>query len=84
MALKSSVERAEQKVGGFATARKKIVIQYQGMDKEESDILDRIHKALSDRGILDAEICDVEVYSKPEEHSVFYVANGDIQGRIEL
>ena len=42
MALKSSVERAEQKVGGFATARKKIVIQYQGMDKEESDILDAI------------------------------------------
>ena len=47
MARKCSVERAEMKVGGFATAKKNITIQYRGQDKSEDTILANIKEELS-------------------------------------
>ena len=44
MARKCSVERAEMKAGGFATAKKNITIQYQGRERNEENLLALIMK----------------------------------------
>ncbi|MEE1100641.1 MAG: DUF6465 family protein [Agathobacter sp.] len=82
MARKCSVERAEMKVGGFATAKKNITIQYRGQDKSEDTILANIKEELSNRGINDADIDIIDIYIKPEEQKVFYVVNKNIEGSI--
>ena len=82
MARKCSVERAEQLVGGFASAKKNITIQYQGRERMESNILTLIQKDAREKGIADEEIELVDVYIKPEEQSIFYVINNTINGKI--
>lgn len=82
MALKSSVERASKMAGGFATAKKNVVIQYQGRERIEKSLLDQIRRDILRQGMKDEEIEEVNIYIKPEESSVFYVANKKIQGQI--
>ena len=82
MARKCSVERAEMKVGGFATAKKNITIQYRGQDKTEEAILANVKIELANRGINDSDIDTVDLYIKPEEGKVFYVVNKNIEGSI--
>lgn len=82
MALKSSVERAQQAVGGFAAAKKNIVIQYQGREREEQNLLNLIRRDIINKGVKDEEIEEVSIYIKPEESAVFYVVNKEIQGQI--
>ena len=82
MALKSSAERAEKMTGGFATAKKNIVIQYQGRERLEQNLLELVRREALRQGMKDEEIEEVNVYIKPEESSVFYVVNGEIQGQI--
>ena len=82
MARKSSAERAQQLVGGFATAKKKVVIQYKGMERKESEIMERIREDIEKKGVNDADITEVDVYIKPEDRSVYYVVNEDINGSV--
>ena len=82
MARKSSTERAQQLAGGFATAKKKVVIQYKGMERKESEIMERIREDIEKKGVSDADITEVDVYIKPEERSVYYVVNEDINGSV--
>lgn len=82
MALKSSVERAQKMAGGFATAKKNIVIQYQGRERLEQNLLDLIRRDILSQGMKDEEIEEVNIYIKPEESSVFYVVNRELQGKI--
>lgn len=82
MARKCSAERAEKQVGGFATAKKNITIQYQGIDHNEENILALIKEDLSKQGIADSDIDLVDIYIKPEEQKVFYVVNKNINGNI--
>lgn len=82
MARRCSVERANQKIGGFASAKKNVVIQYQGRERSEKNLLDLIYQNMIDRGINEDEIEDVDIYVKPEEQAVFYVVNKKIEGQI--
>lgn len=82
MARKDSMERAMEKVGGFATAKKNVVIQYQGRERNEEHILQQIKKDVLSKGISDDEIEVVDIYVKPEENSIFYVVNKNISGSI--
>jgi len=82
MARKDSMERAMEKVGGFATAKKNIVIQYQGRERNEEHILQQIKKDVLSKGIKDDEIEVVDIYVKPEESAIFYVVNKNISGSI--
>lgn len=82
MARKDSVQRAEQLVGGFASAKKNIMIQYQGRERLESNILALIQRDAQEKGIADNEIGQVDVYIKPEEHAIFYVINDTVHGQI--
>lgn len=82
MARKSSVERAQEVVGGFATAKKNIVIQFQGRERSQENILQQVRREAVAKGIADEEIEYVDIYIKPEEQSVYYVINGQIEGKI--
>ncbi len=82
MARKSSTARAQQLVGGFATAKKKVVIQYGGIERKESEILERIREDIEKKGVSDADITEVDIYIKPEDRSVYYVVNEDVNGSV--
>ena len=82
MALKSSMERASKMAGGFATAKKNVVIQYQGRERMEPGLFEQIRKDILRQGMKDEEIEEVNIYIKPEESAVFYVVNNKIQGQI--
>lgn len=82
MARKCSVERAQMIAGGFATAKKNIVIQYQGRERVEENLLALIKRDALQKGVKDEEIEQVDVYIKPEEQTVFYVINKQIEGSI--
>lgn len=82
MARKSSVERAQKKAGGFATAKKNVIIQYQGRERIEENLMNLIKKDVLSKGVRDEEIEVVDVYIKPEEQAVFYVVNKSIEGSI--
>ena len=78
MARKCSVERASQKTGGFATAKKHINIQYNGRERsEEKKTTSYDHKD-------DKDIEEVNVYIKPEEQAVYYVINQTFDGKIDF
>ena len=82
MARKSSVERANRQIGGFASAKKNIVIQYQGRERSEKHLLDLIYQAVIERGVPEDDIETVDVYIKLEEQAVYYVVNKNIKGQI--
>ena len=80
MARKCSAMRAEKEAGGFARAKKNIVIQYQGRERSEQNLMDLIKEDVLRQGVAEADI--TEVYIKPEEEKVFYVVNKEINGEI--
>lgn len=82
MARRCSVERANQKIGGFASAKKNVVIQYQGRERSEKNLLDLIYQDMLNQGINEEEIENIDIYVKPEEQAVFYVVNKKIEGQI--
>lgn len=84
MARKESMERAMEKAGGFATAKKNVIIQYQGSERSEDYLLSLIKKDALAKGVKDDEISVVDIYIKPEEHMVFYVINKEVEGSIQF
>jgi len=82
VARKCSVERAKQKTGGFATAKKNIVIQYQERERSTQNLLELIKRNVLEQGVQEEDIQELDVYIKPEEQMVFYVINKDINGQI--
>ena len=84
MARKCSAMRAEEKLGGFATSKKNITVQYQGRERSVDNLLSLIKRDACEKGIKDEDIAEVNVYIKPEENAVFYVINNDFQGQIEF
>lgn len=84
MARKSSVLRAQKIMGGFATAKKNIVIQFQGRERSEDNLLNLIKEDAIRQGAKDDEIECVDVYIKPEEQTVFYVINKKLEGKISF
>ena len=82
MARKESALRAEEIAGGFATASKRVTIQYSGRERTINHILDAVRRDVLAKGHTDEEIENVEVYIKPEEQKVYYVVNEKIEGSV--
>ena len=82
MARRCSVERANQQIGSFGSAKKNLLIQYQGRERSEKHLLDLIYQDILDQGVQETEIEDIDIYVKPEEQAVFYVINKKIEGQI--
>jgi hypothetical protein len=84
VARKCSAERAQMLAGGFAKAKKNIVIQYQGRERSEENLLELVKQDAMEKGIKDDEIELVDVYIKPEAQTVFYVINKELEGSIDF
>jgi hypothetical protein len=82
MARKCSVERAEGLIGGFATAKKNITIQYAGRERSEENILQMIKRDALSQGVNDEDMNEVDIYVKPEEGLVYYVINKETSGSV--
>ena len=82
MARRDSAARAEAVSGGFAMAKKNIVVQYNGRERKTDNILQQIKLDAASKGIDDATIDEVDVYIKPEEQMIFYVINKQFEGCI--
>lgn len=82
MARRCSVERAQKVTGGFATAKKNVIIQYQGRERMEENLLALIKRDILNKGMKDEDIEEVNIYVKPEEQTVFYVVNQTVEGSI--
>ncbi|MCR5403974.1 MAG: DUF6465 family protein [Butyrivibrio sp.] len=84
MARQSSMQRALEATGSFATAQKNIVIQYQNRDRKADELLMQIKADALSKGFSEADFAKVDVYVKPEEHKVFYVVNDKLSGCIDF
>ena len=81
MARKISAMRAEEKLGGFATAKKHITVQYNERERSVDNLLSLIRRdAIENHGITDDDITEVNVYIKPEENAVYYVEIVGLKG----
>ncbi len=84
MARKSSVERAKEIAGGFATAQKNIVVQFRDRERKTDELLQLIRKDAQLKGVSDEDFAKIDVYIKPEEKKVFYVVNDEINGSVDF
>jgi hypothetical protein len=85
MARQSSVKRALEATGSFATAQKNIVVQYQNIDRNTDDLLKKIREDALAGGFNDTDFGRIDMYIKPEEKKVFYVINnGEVNGCIDF
>ncbi len=84
MARQSSVQRAIEATGSFATAQKNIVVQYQNRDRKTDEILLKIKEDALSKGFSEADFARIDVYIKPEDNKVFYVVNDKLSGSIDF
>jgi hypothetical protein len=84
MARQSSVKRAIEATGSFATAQKNIVVQYQNRDKKTDEILLQIKEDALSKGFSEADFAKIDVYIKPEDNKIFYVINDKLNGSIDF
>lgn len=84
MARKESVERANAKIGGFASAVKNVCIQYGDRNIYQAKVVEDIKMDLLARNVKDSEIEKVNIYIKPEENTAYYVVNDSINGQVGL
>ena len=59
------------------------VIQFQGNEFTEADCLTKA-KAGFKKAYKNVELTSINIYIKPEEHKIYYVANEDKVGSVEL
>ena len=84
MARQSSVQRAIEATGSFATAQKNIVVQYHNRDRKTDEILLKIKEDALSKGFSEADFARIDVYIKPEDNKVFYVVNDKLSGSIDF
>jgi hypothetical protein len=76
------VEKAPAK---RTTAKKaEIILQFCGNDVNMADIEKKVKAQYVSEGNKVSSIRSFSIYVKPEEHSAYYVINGDITGRVDL
>lgn len=84
MARKDSAERAQAVAGGFATAKKNLMIQFNGRERTTDNILAQVRRDAAAKGVKDEEIDLVDIYIKPEEQAIYYVINKEVEGSISF
>ena len=80
-------KKAEDKQAAKKTAVKKeikvkAVVQYQGKQVEEKEIIGNVKKAWTKTGGKVRDIKSIDLYIKPEEDKVYYVINGTDTGDV--
>ena len=61
-----------------------ITVQFQGNEVAISSVEDKVKAQFVAEGHKASSIKSLSIYVKPEEHSAYYVINGDVTGRVDL
>ena len=60
----------------------KVVVEYQGKQVEEEEMLSAVKNAWTESGHTEDEIKEIVLYVKPEEDAVYYVINDTETGKV--
>lgn len=58
-----------------------LYFQYNGNQIDEETLINRVKADLADQNI---EVKELKVYLKPEDNACYYVANGNVAGKVDL
>ena len=61
-----------------------ITVQFQGNEVAISSVEEKVKAQFVAEGHKASSIKSLNIYVKPEEHSAYYVINGDVTGRVDL
>ena len=78
---------AEKEAPAKKAAAKKetvITVQYMGNEVSVASVEEKVVAAFVAAGNKASAIKSLNIYVKPEEHSAYYVINGDVTGRVDL
>lgn len=66
-----------------ANLKPSIILQYQGNDADLTGLVDAVKEDFKSKKKRTL-ITDMQLYIKPEENTVYYVINGNFQGKLPL
>ena len=61
-----------------------ITVQFQGNEVTVASVEEKVKAQFVAEGHKASSIKTLSIYVKPEEHSAYYVINGDVTGRVDL
>ena len=61
-----------------------ITVQFQGLEASIATVEERVKAQFVAEGNKASSIKSLNIYVKPEEHSAYYVINGEATGRVNL
>lgn len=61
-----------------------LYIQSSGLEVTDSDLIARVKKECTSKGMKIKDIITLNVYVKPEERTAYYTVNEEIKGSISL
>jgi len=68
----------------MAKINQQITLQFNGREFDLGAVEANVKKNWKDAGHKLTEIADLDIYVKPEEATVYYVVNKEIEGKVEL
>ncbi len=66
-----------------AEPKEEILLQFGDHEVSMAAISEKVRQSFAESGSK-AELQEVKIYVKPEDHRAYYVANGEIEGNVEL
>ena len=81
----STIEAVAEKAKAAKAAKEElkpeVFIQYHGKQIDEKALLERV---MQDCGEDKISVEDLKLYVKPEDNACYYVANGNVAGKVDL
>ena len=68
----------------MAKINQQMVLQFDGREFDLGSVEANVKKSWKDAGHKLTEIADLDIYVKPEEATVYYVVNKEVEGKVEL
>ena len=80
-AVEKAAEPATRKTAAKSEPSTEVFIQYHGKQIDEKALLERV---MQDCGEDKISVEDLKLYVKPEDNACYYVANGNVAGKVDL
>lgn len=73
--------KTTRKTAAKKTFKKELFFQFDGKQVDEETLVARITEDVKSQNV---EIKDLKMYLKPEDNACYYVANGNLAGKVDL
>lgn len=80
MAAKANTKKSTSTKNDISTSA---FFQYKGLEFSEADCIKKVTNGFK-KEYKDVELESLNIYIKPEEHKIYYVANKDLAGSVDL